>query len=205
MPVCCDCAPGEGAASLACRAVHFLWCAYHDWAGHSGAVLCAHFGMPIIRSPKRSLFWARLMLEKDSKTGTAIFLPEAIPDDASAREEYLIYHELAHHVLIGNMGEVRSSGTWQLAKLHEAEEVWCDNFALAMLLAGCGWKPFGVIRKGHAFLRYGEKFKRKRRDILLAGRLRRAIRKPRKTGSPPKTPLYLLANELLAHADSTQE
>lgn len=205
MPVSCDCPQGGLSAPLACRAVHHLWCAYYAWAGHAGTALCAYFGIPIIRSLNRSPFYARLSWEKGSQTGTAVHLPEAITDDASAREEYLIYHELAHHVVISNEPIDRHSGTWQLAKLHEAEEVWCDNFALAMLLFSHGWQPFVTKCQGHAFLRYGEKITGKRRDILLAHRLRREMRKPRKTGSPSKRPLYLLSNELLAHADSRTE
>ncbi len=201
----CDC-PRDGHLSLtSCRAVHYLWCAYHDWRGMEGYELCARLGIPIERMKDSEPFRAYLYADKFAKGGSRVILPPIVTDDLSAREGLLIYHELAHHVLRCDDPFFRHKTRWVKTDLDVREEAWCDAFALAMLLAFFGWEPFSLSRQGHAFLRYGEDIDRPRNDILLASRLRREMRRGRGRRDLPPSPLHLLSRMLLAHACSPTE
>lgn len=205
MPVSCDCAPDGDIASLPCRAVHFLWCVYQDYKGIDAFKLCAQLQIPV----SRRLSWALrgkagLFHDEATARGVCIGLP-AREVDHPADDAFSIYHELAHYALYFYVPGYVQHKNESEDEYGSREEVWCDNFALAMLLASYGWKPLGLIRQGHAFLRRGETLSGKHHNVLLAHRLRREMRKPRKKGSPSKKPLYLLSNELLAYADSRTE
>jgi len=202
MTATCDCERVGGAPSIPCRAVHFLWCAYHDYAGMEGYELCARLGIPIDRMQKSEPFKAYLYVDKFAKGGSRVILPPIVPDDMSAREGLLIYHEIAHHVLRRDDPFFRHKTRWVKTEFDVQEEAWCDAFALAMLLAFFGWEPLGRIRQGHAFLRYGERIDRPRNDVLLAWRIRRAMRLPRRRRDLPPAPLHRLSDMLLAHADA---
>ncbi|MEK7546024.1 MAG: hypothetical protein AAB554_03010 [Patescibacteria group bacterium] len=204
MSATCDCRRGGNAPSIPCHAVHFLWYAYYDWAGMEGYELCARLGIPINRMKKAEPFCAYLFPDKFVKGGSRVQLPPVVPNDMSAREGLLIYHELAHHVLKRDHPFFRHKTARVRTEFDVQEEAWCDSFALAMLLAFFGWEPLTNDRQAHAFLRYGELIGRPRNDILLAWRIRREMRRPRRNHDLPPAPLILLSKALLACAEAAK-
>lgn len=191
----CGCARDSG---IPCRAVQTLWDAYYEYAGIESQDLCAELGIPIDRfAGKASKFVALWQPDKLVVGGARVTIPKIIPSDMSAREGLLIYHELGHHFLNRDHEFFRNKTRWVPTELDVQVEVWCDNFALAMLLAFFGWEPFKRTKSAHAFLRYGEKIGRPRSDALLAWRIHREMRRPRKNCSLPKSPLILLSDMLL--------
>ena len=189
----CGCASSYDDKSR-CGAVEILWKGSQRYRGIDGFDLCARVGMPIVRSAfLKSREASMIARDSGGKTGCTISIPKEDPEDRSAREGLLVYHEFAHYLLL--LQGIKSSVWSSHTEYYRATENWCDNFALIMLASMFDIEAADDAG-GHAFLRAGEMLQPPRSDIFLAERLRRLAHTGPRATKRSRDPLFRLARML---------
>lgn len=192
----CGCACDAG---LWCSSVETLWSGFEAHRGLDGFDLCRRLGVPIRRSEYLKPLAALLHYDRGIKpTECVIILPSFDPADASAREGLLIYHEVAHVLLHQKHRFWEDRGSWgPKQSIDAAVEMWCDNFALAMLFAFFGLDVTDRTN-AHAFLRADETAGSfERRNFVLGERMLGLCRKPPVGREPEPLPIFRLAGMLI--------